>query len=89
MNREIGIHIYTLPCVKEIDSQWEAATQHGELTELCDDLEGGWGGGVRGKSKREGTYVYLGLIHFVVQQKLIQHCKAIILQFKKKKHEDT
>ena len=41
MNREIGIHIYTLPCVKEIDSQWEAATQHGELTELCDDLEGG------------------------------------------------
>ena len=29
--------------------------------------------------------VYIWLIHFVVQQKLTQHCKAIIiLQFKKK-----
>ena len=29
--------------------------------------------------KREGIYVYLKLIHVVVQQKLTQHCKAIIL----------
>ena len=28
----------------------------------------------------KGIYVYIQLIHFVVQQKLIQHCKAIILQ---------
>ena len=29
--------------------------------------------------------VYTELIHVVVQQKLTQHCKAVILQFKKKK----
>ena len=28
--------------------------------------------------------VYAGLIHFAVQQKLTQHCKATIFQFKKK-----
>ena len=27
-----------------------------------------------------GMYVYIQLIHFVIQQKLTQHCKAIILQ---------
>ena len=32
--------------------------------------------------KREGVYVNTELIHFVVQQKLTQHCKPIILQFK-------
>ena len=44
---------------------------------LCDTLEGwdGGGGGVGlgGKFKREGTYVYLGLIHAVVWQKPTQH----------------
>ena len=34
--------------------------------------------------KREGTYVYLLLIHIVAGQKPTQHCKAIILQLKKK-----
>ena len=38
---------------------------------------------VGGMFKREGTYVYLGLIHTDVWQKPTQHCKAIILQFKK------
>ena len=32
------------------------------------------------KPKRERIYVYVWLIHFVVQQKLKQHCKATILQ---------
>ena len=32
----------------------------------------------------EGMFVYLGLIHFVVQQEKTQHCKAIILQLKHK-----
>ena len=42
-----------------------------------------WGLGER--LKREGIYVYLWLIHFVEQQKPTQHCKAIILQERKKK----
>jgi len=37
---------------------------------------------VGGSFKREGIRVYLWLIHAVVWQKLIQHCKAIILQLK-------
>ena len=40
----------------------------------------GWG--VRERFKREGTYVYLWLIHIVVWQKPTQYCKAIILQLK-------
>ena len=32
--------------------------------------------------KREATYVYLWLIHADVRQKLMQYCKAIILQLK-------
>ena len=34
--------------------------------------------GVGERSKREGIYVYIQLIHFVVQQKLIQLYKATI-----------
>ena len=37
---------------------------------------------VRRSFKREGTYVYLWLIHVDAWQKPTQHCKAIILQFK-------
>ena len=37
-----------------------------------------------GRLQREGIYVYIWLIHFVVEQKLTQHCKAIICQLKKK-----
>jgi len=39
---------------------------------------------VRGRIRREGTYIYLTLIHVAVWQKPIQYCKAIILQLKKK-----
>ena len=35
-----------------------------------------------GRFKREGTYVYLWLIHVDVWQKPTQYCKAIILQLK-------
>ena len=38
--------------------------------------------GVRWRFKREGTYVYLWLIHVDVWQKPTQYCKAIILQLK-------
>ena len=40
----------------------------------------GW---MRRRLKKEGIYVYLWLIQVLVQQKPTQHCKAIILQFKK------
>ena len=33
-------------------------------------------------------YINIWLIHFVVQQKLTQHCKATIAQFKKKMLKD-
>ena len=44
---------------------------------------------VGGRFKREGTYVYLWLIHVDVWQKPTQHCKAIIrqLKIKRKKRE--
>ena len=41
----------------------------------CGDLEE-WDEGEGGRSKREGIFVYIQLIHFLVQQKLTQHCKA-------------
>ena len=44
---------------------------------LWDNLEG-WE--VGGKLKREGTYVYLWLIHVDVWQKPTQYCKAVIFQ---------
>ena len=51
---------------------------------LCDDLDGWDGGGVAGKEVQEGedicTHVHIEEVHTVVQQKLTQHCKAIILQ---------
>ena len=49
--------------------------------QLRDDLER-WDGAAGGRYKKEGIYVYIWMIYFVVHQKLIQHCKAIILQFK-------
>ena len=49
---------------------------------ICDHLGGGDREG--GRETQEGgdmvIYVYIQLIHFVVQQKLTQHCKAIIFQ---------
>ena len=49
-------------CKRFWNSQWEFAVQCRELkTVLCDNLEG-WDG-VGGRFKREGTYVYLWLIH--------------------------
>ena len=32
------------------------------------------------KSKKEGIYVYIELIHFAVHQKLTKHYKATVLQ---------
>ena len=54
-------------------------TRTGALSRLCNNLEG-WE--VGGRFKREGTYVYLRLIHVAVWQKPMQYCKAMILQLK-------
>ena len=51
---------------------------------LCGDLEGWDEERIGGKLKREQIYVCIELIHFTVEQKLTQHCKATIPQFKKK-----
>ena len=51
---------------------------------LCDDLQG-WdreGGKEAQEGGDMGIYVYIQLIHFVVQQKLTQHGKETILQCK-------
>ena len=49
---------------------------------LWDNLEGWDEMEVGRSSMREGTYVYLCLVHVDVSQKPIQHCKAVILQLK-------
>ena len=51
------------------------------LTIQCYVTPRGVGDGRR--FKREGTFVYLWLIHVDVWRKLTQHCEAIILQLKK------
>ena len=56
---------------------------------LCDYLEGWEGVGVGGRFKREGTCVYLLLIHAVVWQRPTQHCKAIIFQLKNIKRRES
>ena len=49
---------------------------------LCVHPEGWDGEGGREAPEGEdmAIYVYIELIHFVVQQKLTQYCEAIILQ---------
>ena len=58
---------------------------------LCDDLDG-WDGAGRSTTERRYTHTYTHthththtrLIHFVSQQKLTQHCKAITIENKEK-----
>ena len=40
-----------------------------------------------GRLQRVGVYVYLELMLTVVQQKLTQHCKVMILQLKKQQQQ--
>ena len=49
---------------------------------LSNNLEGWDRGGMGRTSQREGIYVHVELIHAVIQQRLTQHCKALILQLK-------
>ena len=78
MNWERSIETYTPP--HKIDSQWEFALWcRGLNPALYDNLEG-WDG--VGGGRREGTYVYLWLIHVDIWQKPTQYCKAIIFPLK-------
>ena len=79
MYGESNTEIYITIC--KIDSEWEFAVWLKELKPgLCQHLER-WDG-VGGGRQREGTYMYLWLIHVDVWQKSMQYCKAIILQLK-------
>ena len=53
-----------------------------EVKLVFNDNLKGWDGVGGGRFKRQGTYVYLRLIHVDVRQKPIQHFKAIILRLK-------
>ena len=46
---------------------------------------GGMGWEMGGEFSREGTYVYLWLIHVDIRQGSTQYCNAIIFQLKKEK----
>ena len=64
-------------------SYWKVAVQHREPSLVLSDNTEGWGGvGAVGRFRREGTYVYLWIIHIVVWQKPTHYFKAIILQLK-------
>lgn len=75
---ESGADAYAPPYV----NGWlgAAAAQHRALSSvLCGDLAGWGGAAARGAPERE-IYVYIKLINIIIQQKLRQPCKAIILQ---------
>ena len=79
-NGESNMETYIIIC--KTDSQWDSAAWLRELKqELYINLGGGMGREAGGRFKREGTDVYLWLIHANVSQK-IKFCKAIILQLK-------
>ena len=58
-------------------------TQGTQIGALQQPREGTEEREVRGRLKREGTYVYAWLIHGYICQKPTQYCKAIILLLKR------
>ena len=67
-------HLYTIRC--KTNSLWERAIKHRKFSSVLRDALEGWGGGkVGGRFKRAGIYVYIWLIHFIMQQKLTQNKK--------------
>ena len=71
---------YTHTHVCKIDSYWEHVIKHKGLSlVLCGDLEVWIGVGVGGRLRRKWIKVCIWLIHFIVQKKLTQHFKALIV----------
>ena len=81
-----GWYICTTMC--KIASQWEPAIQHRTLSSLLAGDLGGWERGVGERFTCIHIADILQLIHFIVQQKLTQPCKAIIFQLKKNAGEN-
>ena len=72
----------TLPYVKQI-ANGNLLYGSGNSNRGSESIQrGGMGRLVGGRLKKEGTYVYLWLIHVDVWQKPTQFCKSIILQLK-------
>ena len=76
--------IYTLPNVKYLASGKQPHRREIRSV-LWNHLEGWEREGVRETQEGAdmGIYVYIYLIHFVIQQQLTQHCKASILQYRR------
>ena len=81
MERAAGKH--TPSYVKQIASgNLLFASGSSNWCPMTDNLEGWDGVGGGREVQKEGTYVYLWLIHVDVWQKPRQHCKATIPQLK-------
>ena len=82
--------------ISKIDSQWGLAGWcRAQVRCSVTTSRGSMWWEVTGRFKKEGTYMYLWLIHVGVWQKPTQYCKAIILQLKinfkkaRRKHSST
>ena len=85
MNGESSIETHTSPYAKQkANRSLSHITQGAQIWCSVITQRGGMGWDVGGRFKKEGTYVYLWLIHGDVWQKPTQYCKAIILQLKTK-----
>ena len=69
----------TYPSGSAVDVYRGGPTSPGSPQGLEAHLDG-WDGGAEERSRREGIYVCIWLIYFIIQQKRMQHFKAIILQ---------
>ena len=78
--RESSIGTYTAMC--QTHGWWEAALDRREHSAGPRDDPEGRDGGLAGRLERVRTYMYLQLVHTVIQQKLTQYYKAIIFQLK-------
>ena len=79
----------TLPCIIWI-ANWNLLYGSGNSNRgSVSNWRGEMGREMGGSFKREGTYVYLWLIHVEVWQKTTEFCKAIILQLTKQNKQTT